>query len=73
MSEFFGSNGGIAPACTICTVVSGRPHCASKTCRSCWMVGEPNESTSTIVRPAPLMWKRYRLSSPYAVWYCSGE
>src|SRR5205085_5031149 len=51
MSELVGSNGGMAPACTISTLVSGRPHWASNACRSCWMVGEPNESTMTIVRP----------------------
>ena len=58
------------PACTICTVVSGRPHCASKTCRSCWMVGEPNESTIMIVRPLPVMPRWYSGLRSYAVRFC---
>ena len=38
---------------------SGRPHCRSKTARSWLMVGEPNESTMTIVRPLPVTPERY--------------
>jgi hypothetical protein len=51
----FGSNGGIVPAWTTCTVVFGRPHCASNASRSCWIVGDPKESTITMVRPAPVI------------------
>ena len=38
---------------------SGKPHCRSNTDRSLRMVGEPNESTITIVRPFPVTFRRY--------------
>ena len=34
---------------------AGRPNCWSNTPRSCLIVGEPNESTITIVLPLPVM------------------
>ena len=55
MVESLGSNGGTLPNFMTCRSGSGSPHCSSKTCRSFAMVGEPNESTITMVRPAPVM------------------
>jgi hypothetical protein len=52
---FVGSNGGIVPNWSIVRLGSGSPNCASNTCRSFVIVGEPNESTSTIVLPAPVI------------------
>ena len=60
MVESVGSNGGTLPNFITCRSGSGNPHCWSKTCRSFAMVGEPNESTITMVRPAPVMPPLYR-------------
>ena len=38
---------------------AGSPNCLSKTARSCLIVGEPNESTITIVSPWPVMPRSY--------------
>src|SRR3984957_11179394 len=51
----FGSNGGTFPNFMICRVGSGNPNCWSKWCRSAAMVGDPKESTITMVRPLPVM------------------
>ncbi len=58
-SPLVGSNGGTSPHLTTSTWVSGMPHCLSNTSRSCWMVGEPKESTITMVRPLPVTPCRY--------------
>ena len=60
MVESVGSNAGTLPNFITCRSGSGNPHCWSKTCRSVAMVGEPNESTMTMVRPAPVMPAWYR-------------
>ena len=73
MSGLVGSNGGMVPAGTTSTVVSGSPHWASNALRSFWMVGEPNESTITIVRPAPVIPLAYNGFRLYATRYCTGE
>ena len=53
---FFGLNGGTLP--TGCSTRNaggaGSPKARSKTRRSCRMVGDPNGSTITIVRPLPV-------------------
>ena len=53
--ESLGSKAGTLPYLTTSTVVFGKPHCWSKTFRSFWIVGEPNESTIRMVRPAPVI------------------
>ena len=60
MVESVGSNAGTLPNFITCRSGSGNPHFWSKTCRSFAMVGEPNESTITMVRPAPVMPLLYR-------------
>jgi len=56
MSALVGSYGGTAPAgwMTLSDGGAGRPKVWSKTFRSFWIVGEPNESTMTMVWPRPV-------------------
>ena len=51
---------------------AGRPYSWSKLCRSCWIVGDPNASTMTIVFPAPVSPARYSGVMSYAWWSCGG-
>src|ERR1700722_8822507 len=51
---------------------AGSLNCLSKTARSCLIVGEPNESTITIVSPLPVMPCLYSGARLYAVSTCSG-
>jgi hypothetical protein len=60
MSELVGSNAGTLPNLMTCRFGSGNPNCASKTLMSFWIVGEPNESTITMVRPRPVIPRWYR-------------
>ena len=53
--ELVGSNGGIVPNLSMVRFSGGSPNCASKVAMSLRIVGEPNESTITMVRPAPVM------------------
>jgi hypothetical protein len=55
MSSLVPSKGGTAPAgwMTFSDGGSGRPKSLSNWCRSCAIVGEPKESTMTIVLPLP--------------------
>jgi hypothetical protein len=55
MSAFVGSKTGTLPHFTTFTLVLFMPNCLLYVSRSCWIVGEPNESTMTIVRPLPVM------------------
>ena len=55
MVGLFGSNGGMVPNCLIVSFSGGRPNCASNVLMSLAMVGEPYESTMSIVRPRPVM------------------
>lgn len=55
----------------------GKPNCASKVRMSFWMVGEPYESTITMVFPAPVIrrpvaWPLYSGFRSYATRYCTG-
>ena len=55
----------------------GKPNCASKVWMSLWIVGEPNESTITMVFPAPVIWRPvaqplYSGFRSYATRYCTG-
>ena len=61
-----GRYGGTLPAgwITFSDGGSGRPVARSKTFRSCRTVGEPNESTMTIVWPLPVMPRRASAGSP---------
>jgi hypothetical protein len=52
---------------------AGRPKVLSKTCRSCRMVGEPNESTITIVWPLPVTPCLNSGARLYAVWIWPGS
>ena len=51
---------------------SGRPNPRSNRCRSRRIVGDPNGSTMTIVRPLPLIPRLYSFGSPYARWIWPG-
>ena len=57
MSPFFGFQGGTGPAGWITwnDGGAGSPNVASNSVRSDWIVGEPKESTITIVSPAPVI------------------
>jgi hypothetical protein len=74
MVEFDGSNGGTLP--TGCSTLklggAGRPKPWSKVARSFLIVGEPYESTMTIVRPRPLRCLAYSGLRSYACWNCEG-
>ena len=59
MVELAGSNGGTLPNLTIRRSGSGKPNCWSNTLRSPRIVGEPYESTITIVSPRPSTPWRY--------------
>jgi hypothetical protein len=56
MSSLVASNGGTGPAgwMTFSDGGSGRPKSLSNWCTSLAIVGEPNESTMTIVLPLPV-------------------
>ena len=49
-----GSNGGTLPNFKTFRLGFGKPNCLSKTLMSWRIVGEPKESTITIVRPRPV-------------------
>ena len=51
---------------------AGSLNCWSKTARSCLIVGEPNESTITIVSPLPVTPRAYSGPRSYAVSTCCG-
>ena len=51
---------------------AGRLNCLSKTARSCLIVGEPNESTITIVSPLPVTPWWYSGGRLYASSTCPG-
>ena len=57
MSELFLFHFGILPdgVMILKNGGAGSLNCWSKTARSCLIVGEPNESTITIVLPLPVM------------------
>ena len=75
MSPLFGSNGGTGPAGwkTFRLGGSGRPTPRSKACRSCAIVGEPNESTITIVEPRPSIPEANSGPRSYALIICDGR
>src|ERR1700722_3160778 len=51
---------------------AGSLNCLSNTARSCFIVGEPNESTITIVSPLPVMPREYSGARLYAFSTCCG-
>ncbi len=51
---------------------AGRPNSASKVARSALIVGDPNESTITMVWPLPVIPVLNRGCSLYAVWIWAG-
>ena len=57
MASLVGSYGGTGPAgwMILKDGGAGSPNCASKVARSDWIVGDPNESTITIVWPLPVI------------------
>src|SRR5580692_4802101 len=71
----FGSNGGTGPAGWI--IVNdggaGMPNCPSYVARSFLIVGEPKESTMTIVAPLPVTPLAYSAGRSYACWTCGGS
>ena len=53
--ELVGSKAGTLPNLMICRSGLGRPNCLSNVLMSLLIVGDPYESTMTIVRPAPVI------------------
>jgi len=68
MSELFGSNGGGVPAGWMMSNAggSGSPKVWSNTWRSLRIVGDPKESTRTMVRPRPSKPRSYSGFRSYA-------
>src|ERR1700733_2712976 len=74
MSESFLFHFGIVPdgVMTLSDGGAGRLNCLSKTARSREIVGEPNESTITIVSPLPVTPREYSGGRLYASSTCPG-
>ena len=74
MTAFAGLYGGTFPAgCTMRNEGgAGSPNARSNTPRSCRIVGDPNGSAITIVRPRPLNPSAYSGGRSYARCNCSG-
>src|SRR5580693_3841267 len=74
MSESLGFQLGIFPSGVMIVNDGGAGslNCWSKTARSWEIVGEPNESTITIVSPRPVTPRAYSGARSYAVSTCSG-